>query len=287
MIPVTFVAAGGGAGVGSRVVAEIVAGAGAVLGPVTGLAVTLAVCALVGWPGRRGRRGDWSRAPVSGPAQAPAAEELLTLEQLVIEVSALLRAGASPADAWWRTGRVTADHRGVPEPDSLRERTRNTGRGPGRRGGRQEPRGQGARRGETRRGATRRDLRGRWPRRHPQGTGGAQVAAVVAGCHVAAQVGAPLAPVLDTVARSLVAAQGAADERAAALAGPRTTARLLSWLPVAGLGLGFALGADPVGVLLGGDLGSLLLLGGVGLTAVGRRWTVSLVARARRAEELE
>lgn len=245
MIPVAGVA-----------VVEIAAGSGAALGPLTGLAVALAVGALVGWPARRGRSGDWSRSPVPGPAQAPAAVEQLTLEQLVIEVAALLRAGASPADAWWRAGRVTADHRGVPEPDSLREQTRDVGRN-------------------------------RWSRRHPQGTGGAQVAAVVAGCQVAAQVGAPLAPVLDTVARSLVAAQLAADERAAALAGPRTTARLLSWLPVAGLGLGFALGADPVGVLLGGGLGSLLLLGGVGLTAVGRRWTVSLVARARRAEELE
>lgn len=110
-------------------------------------------------------------------------------------------------------------------------------------------------------------------------------AAVRAAAVLAAETGAPLVTVLERVAAGLAADLDAAGRRAAALAGPRATARLLGWLPVAGLGLGFALGADPVGVLLDGQVGTMLLaLGGL-CTAVGMRWSSALVARAAASRE--
>ncbi|WP_052366790.1 hypothetical protein [Paraoerskovia marina] len=107
--------------------------------------------------------------------------------------------------------------------------------------------------------------------------------AVRAGCLVAADTGAPLAPVLGQVGEALAAAAEADDDREAALAGPRTTARVLAWLPALGLVLGAALGAKPLGVLLGGGLGTAALVGGGVLLVVGYRWTGVLVRRARAA----
>lgn len=107
--------------------------------------------------------------------------------------------------------------------------------------------------------------------------------AVHAGCHVAAETGAPLAPVLGQVGDALAAAAEARDDREAALAGPRTTARVLAWLPALGLMLGAALGAKPLQVLLDGGVGTAALIGGAGLLVAGQRWTAALVTRARTA----
>lgn len=111
------------------------------------------------------------------------------------------------------------------------------------------------------------------------------VPAVVAGVRLALEVGAPLAAVLDDVVEATLAEDAARVARETALAGPRATARVLAWLPGAGLLLGFALGADPVGVLLGGGIGTLALLGAGVLVLVGRRWTGALVRAARAAGE--
>jgi tight adherence protein B len=104
--------------------------------------------------------------------------------------------------------------------------------------------------------------------------------AVVAAGRLAATLGAPLAPVLDRVAESVVADDEVDCERRAALSGPRSTARLLGWLPLLGIGLGFALGADPVGVVLRGGAGTVSAVVGGALLLVGRRWTSHLVSRA-------
>lgn len=66
----------------------------------------------------------------------------------------------------------------------------------------------------------------------------------------------------------------------AQLAGPRATALLLSGLPLSGVLLGTALGADPVGFLLGSAAGRGCLLGGALLVAAGAGWTEAVVARA-------
>ncbi|MFJ2299309.1 hypothetical protein [Oerskovia paurometabola] len=108
-----------------------------------------------------------------------------------------------------------------------------------------------------------------------------QVAAVVAASRLAADVGAPLGEVLESIARALAAESEARADREASLAGPAATARVLLWLPLVGVLLGVALGVDPVATALGGGAGSAGLLAGAVLLLVGRRWSGRLVARAR------
>lgn len=109
-----------------------------------------------------------------------------------------------------------------------------------------------------------------------------QVAAARAAGRLARRTGAPLADVLEACAAGLAEAAQADAARRIALAGPASTARLLGWLPVAGLGLGAALGADPLAVLLDGGSGTAAGLAGIALLVLGRQWTAVLVARARR-----
>jgi tight adherence protein B len=65
--------------------------------------------------------------------------------------------------------------------------------------------------------------------------------------------------------------------RQTALAGPRATVSLLAWLPLMGLGLGVALGVDPVAILVGTPLGLAALAAGLVLTVAGRMWSARLV----------
>jgi tight adherence protein B len=111
----------------------------------------------------------------------------------------------------------------------------------------------------------------------------AQAAVVVAAGRLAAELGAPLAQLLDGVAAQLAAEAEVEGERRAALAGPRATARVLTWLPVLGVVLGTAVGADPVAVLLDGGIGSAALACGVLLLWVGQLWTRRLAASAAAA----
>ncbi|WJY67139.1 Bacterial type II secretion system protein F domain protein [Corynebacterium auris] len=55
----------------------------------------------------------------------------------------------------------------------------------------------------------------------------------------------------------------------AALAGPKTTAVVLSALPAAGLVMGTAMGANPLGFLLSGGVGGALLVAGTALVCAG------------------
>ncbi|WP_435738443.1 hypothetical protein V5D56_07620 [Cellulosimicrobium sp. PMB13] len=115
--------------------------------------------------------------------------------------------------------------------------------------------------------------------------GAATARAVVAACRLAGDVGAPLATVLDEVAASIAAEAEARAARDAALAGPRATTRVLLWLPAVGVLLGYVLGADPVATALDGGIGTVGVLLGVLLLAVGRAWSARLVDRARAAGE--
>lgn len=92
--------------------------------------------------------------------------------------------------------------------------------------------------------------------------------------------GAPLATSLERAAEHAEERIDALLGRQSALAAPRATGRILSWLPLLGLGLGVLMGSDPVGVLTGSILGVLTGLLGLGLAFVGRRWTAALVHRA-------
>lgn len=92
--------------------------------------------------------------------------------------------------------------------------------------------------------------------------------------------GAPLATSLERAAEHAEERIDALLGRQSALAAPRATGRILSWLPLLGLGLGVLMGSDPVGVLTGSILGVLTGLFGLGLAFAGRRWTAALVHRA-------
>lgn len=93
---------------------------------------------------------------------------------------------------------------------------------------------------------------------------------------IAEAAGSPLADVLTRFAAQLEAEDDAEAARQTALAGPRATVRLLTWLPFLGLGLGVLLGVDPVEVL-GTPWGAAALTAGLALTMAGRIWSARLV----------
>ncbi|UPW03094.1 type II secretion system F family protein [Rhodococcus pyridinivorans] len=67
----------------------------------------------------------------------------------------------------------------------------------------------------------------------------------------------------------------------AGLAGARATATVLAGLPVLGVGLGQLMGAAPLGILLAGGLGGVMLVVGTALVCAGLLWTDRIAARVR------
>lgn len=110
------------------------------------------------------------------------------------------------------------------------------------------------------------------------------LAGVVAACRVTRATGAPLAEILDRSAAGIAESARAAGARTVALAGPRATGRLLGWLPLLGLLLGAAVGADPVGVLLDGGLGTVCLVVGTAFLVGGWCWVLREERRAETAD---
>ncbi|HTN54929.1 MAG TPA: type II secretion system F family protein [Microbacterium sp.] len=104
---------------------------------------------------------------------------------------------------------------------------------------------------------------------------------VAAAWEIATIVGAPLAEVLGSLAESLQDAASAADDVRIALAEPAGTARLLLWLPFAGLLLGFALGFDTIGVLVTNPFGAACVIAGLLLVVLARWWTARMVRAAQ------
>lgn len=97
---------------------------------------------------------------------------------------------------------------------------------------------------------------------------------------IATTVGAPLAEVLRSLAETMQDAASAADDVRIALAEPAGTARLLLWMPLAGLLLGLVLGFDTVGVIVGNPMGGVCVVAGLALVFAARRWTKRLLRRA-------
>jgi tight adherence protein B len=113
---------------------------------------------------------------------------------------------------------------------------------------------------------------------------GAEGAAGVAACwQVTSASGAGLADGLDRVAEGLRAERALRESVRAELAGPRSTAVLLALLPLFGIALGAALGADPVRVLLHTGPGLFCLTLGAGLEAAGLVWTARIAHGAELA----
>ncbi|MDQ0615686.1 tight adherence protein B [Microbacterium sp. W4I4] len=104
---------------------------------------------------------------------------------------------------------------------------------------------------------------------------------VAAAWEIATVVGAPLAEVLGSLAESMQDAASAADDVRIALAEPAGTARLLLWLPFAGLLLGFALGFDTIGVLVTNPFGTACVIVGLALVLIARWWTGRMVRTAQ------
>lgn len=104
---------------------------------------------------------------------------------------------------------------------------------------------------------------------------------VAAAWDIAAVVGAPLADCLRAIATALRDAREAQDDVRIALAEPAGTARLMTWLPLAGLLLGAALGFDVLGVLFTHPIGIACLVAGVALLLTARLWTRRLVRAAQ------
>ncbi|TLM82079.1 type II secretion system F family protein [Pseudarthrobacter sp. NamE5] len=101
---------------------------------------------------------------------------------------------------------------------------------------------------------------------------------------IAEASGCPLADVLARFAAQLEVEDDAEAARQTALAGPKATVSLLTWLPLMGLGLGIALGVDPLAMLLGTPWGLAAFAAGIGLTVAGRVWSARLVAAAAGAD---
>lgn len=106
---------------------------------------------------------------------------------------------------------------------------------------------------------------------------------LAAAWEIATTVGAPLADVLRSLAESLQDASAAADDVRVALAEPAGTARLLLWMPFAGLLLGVALGFDTFSVVVSNPAGIACVVTGLLLVLTARWWTRKLVRAAQPA----
>lgn len=107
--------------------------------------------------------------------------------------------------------------------------------------------------------------------------GAAALTELAAAWQVSLRSGAGLADVLERMSQALREQEDIAREIAAAVAPARATAQLLAVLPVVGLGLGTALGGDPLHVLFGTPVGTVLLVLGATLSLVGVLWVEHLV----------
>jgi tight adherence protein B len=108
--------------------------------------------------------------------------------------------------------------------------------------------------------------------------GASELVLAVAACWDVAQgSGAGLAASLTALADSAREAERVRRDLHAGTAEPRATALVLAALPIVGLMLGGALGADPWSWLLGTSIGLVVLAAGVALEAVGAVWSWRIV----------
>ncbi|MGX6605380.1 hypothetical protein ACWKSP_25085 [Micromonosporaceae bacterium Da 78-11] len=89
---------------------------------------------------------------------------------------------------------------------------------------------------------------------------------------LAEQTGAPAADLVERIEADARAADRATAAAAAQAAGAQATAMLLAALPLGGIGLGMAIGADPVHVLLYTPLGAACAIVAVLLQSAGLLW---------------
>lgn len=96
---------------------------------------------------------------------------------------------------------------------------------------------------------------------------------------LASDHGLAMSTLMRAAQRDIVDRQRFSGQVHAGLAGARATAAILAGLPALGILLGQLIGADPMRFLLGGGVGSWLLLIGAGLTLAGVAWSDRIVDR--------
>jgi tight adherence protein B len=89
---------------------------------------------------------------------------------------------------------------------------------------------------------------------------------------LADRTGAPLADLLERVAADARATDRIRTVAAAQAAGAQATAWLLAGLPAGGIALGYAIGADPLQVLLRTPIGMACTAGAIALQVAGLAW---------------
>jgi tight adherence protein B len=110
--------------------------------------------------------------------------------------------------------------------------------------------------------------------------GGAAAADLATAWLVCEATGGRLAPAVSRLAVGWRDEEQVRREVSAQLAGPRATAILLAALPVVGLLMGGALGADPVALLWQPSMALFVVVPGVLLEAAGVLWTARITRRA-------
>lgn len=95
---------------------------------------------------------------------------------------------------------------------------------------------------------------------------------------LAEQTGAPAADLVERVEADARAADRARASAAAEAAGAQATALLLAALPVGGIALGYAIGADPLRVLLHTPIGAVCAVASVLLQCAGLLWADRLAS---------
>ncbi|SDT72480.1 type II secretion system F family protein [Actinoplanes derwentensis] len=97
--------------------------------------------------------------------------------------------------------------------------------------------------------------------------------------HLAERTGAPAADLLERIERDARAADRSARAAGAQAAGSQTTAVMLTALPVAGIGMGYLIGGDPLDVLLYTPWGAGCAIGALILQVAGLKWAQRLTAK--------
>lgn len=108
-------------------------------------------------------------------------------------------------------------------------------------------------------------------------TSGDRLAALAAAARrLAEQTGAPLAELIERIEADARAMDRAVASAAAQAAGARATAWLLAGLPVGGIALGYAIGVDPLDVLLHTPIGAGCAIAAIALQLAGLAWAERL-----------
>lgn len=117
-------------------------------------------------------------------------------------------------------------------------------------------------------------------RRQSCDPGSAGLAELAAAWAVCERSGASLTDTLDSVVEHLDSVRDLTRMVAAELSAPKATGRMLAVLPFAGMGLGFAIGGNPVDFLVGSIFGQVCLVVGVALACAGVWWIERIAAAA-------